>query len=505
MKFNTAALYSSSMFIIAATNSIQQAKADGTVYKGTILVDNMAPENGTCQTPTWFGIHKGSFDTYNRGEATSAELERLAEDGTVGPISEAFLATDGAVLDGTVGGAPLCPGMKAAFPFEITAKPGTPLYFSYASMVLPSNDAFLSNGDPMAHMIVDNDGNFVEVVIQDTGADVLDAGTEVNDESNTTTAFFGQSAPNTGTAENGVVTEHPGFLASGSGGILDDPQFANADFTADGYNMLKIKIVLDKVYKGKIKVTNEAPENGTCQTPVWVGIHDGSFDSYDRDAPASAGLERIAEDGTPGPISDEFNAVSGSVWDGVVGDAPLCFEASAELAFEVRVAPGRPLYFSYATMVLPSNDAFLANGNPMAFPIFDESGAFVPVSFVDIGSDVLDAGTEDNDEIPANTAFFGQMAPDTGSIEAGVVTEHPGFKPAGNGGILDSENFANADFTVDGYEMLKVEVVLMMDEDMESFEPSEAPTTEDSGAIAVLSWKYAMSSMVGFVAVWISM
>ena len=40
----------------------------------------------------------------------------------------------------------------------------------------------------------------------------------------------------------------------------------------------------------KIKVENLAPMAGTLFTPVWVGVHDGSFDLFDAGAPASAAL-----------------------------------------------------------------------------------------------------------------------------------------------------------------------------------------------------------------------
>ncbi|MCP4248268.1 MAG: hypothetical protein GY778_14575, partial [bacterium] len=70
-----------------------------------------------------------------------------------------------------------------------------------------------------------------------------DAGTEVNDEIPAHTAFFGQTEPDTGIDEFGVVHDHPGFLPPGSGGILDDPGFANADFTQSGYEIARIIII----------------------------------------------------------------------------------------------------------------------------------------------------------------------------------------------------------------------------------------------------------------------
>lgn len=116
-------------------------------------------------------------------------------------------------------------------------------------------------------------------------------------------------------------------------------------------------------------------------------------------------------------------------------------------------------YFSYATMIIPSNDAFIANGNPMAHRIFDDAGNFLGADFIVLGSSVLDAGTEVNDELPMNTAFFGQMAPNTGTPQGGVVAIHPGFLAPGTGGnILADPMFANADFKASGYQVARITV-----------------------------------------------
>ena len=65
-----------------------------------------------------------------------------------------------------------------------------------------------------------------------------------------------------------------------------------------------------------VTIENRVPANGTFQTPVWIGFHDGGFDSYDIGTlastlpmPGSDAIERIAEDGNPGPISAGFSAV----------------------------------------------------------------------------------------------------------------------------------------------------------------------------------------------------
>ena len=51
-----------------------------------------------------------------------------------------------------------------------------------------------------------------------------------------------------------------------------------------------------------ISIENLAPANGTQLTPVWVGFHDGQFDTFDSGSPASPGLEQLAEDGDNGGL-----------------------------------------------------------------------------------------------------------------------------------------------------------------------------------------------------------
>ncbi|OLT65962.1 MULTISPECIES: spondin domain-containing protein [Moorena] len=205
----------------------------------------------------------------------------------------------------------------------------------------------------------------------------------------------------------------------------------------------------------KVTIESLAPENGTLLTPVWVGFHNGLFDIYDRGEAASPGLERIAEDGNAAVLSQEFFASGAGSVDGVI-PGPNGPVASGDIAQATFTVDSTSRYFSYAAMILPSNDAFIANGNPLAFEIFDEEGNFTGADFTVLGSQVLDAGTEVNDEQQTTTAFFGQTIPDTGTPENGVVTLHPGFIPGGP--ILSTETFAQGDFTVDGYQIARIKV-----------------------------------------------
>ena len=65
-----------------------------------------------------------------------------------------------------------------------------------------------------------------------------------------------------------------------------------------------------------VTAENSAPSRGAVQTPIWVGVHDGTFDIYDRNVPLGSGslislesVERLAEDGNTAPISTEFAAL----------------------------------------------------------------------------------------------------------------------------------------------------------------------------------------------------
>jgi Ca2+-binding RTX toxin-like protein len=205
-----------------------------------------------------------------------------------------------------------------------------------------------------------------------------------------------------------------------------------------------------------ISIENLAPINGTSLTPFWFGLHDGNFDTYDRGRPASLGIERIAEDGTTATITQEFTQAGfGTVQGTVTGaNGPIAPKETARFTVAADGSDVQNAYFNYAAMLLPSNDFFVANGNERAHRIFDEQGNFLGADFIILGSNVLDAGTEINDEIPANTAFFGQQTPNTGISENGVVTLAEGFIPGG--AILNDPRFANGDFTAMGYQVARI-------------------------------------------------
>lgn len=215
-----------------------------------VTVENLAPTNGNFLTPVWVGFHDGSFDIYDRDVSLDlfSGTEALVEDGNTEPLSNRFAETVTNGVQGTLLGPnipPLAPGESTNFTFDIDPNSGQ--YFSYASMIIPSNDAFIANGNPLAHQIFDDEGNFVGADFVVLGDEILDGGTEVNDEAEFSTAFLGQATPNTGIDENGVVTLHPGFISPPEGRILTTTDFnglnfTGADFTTPGYEVARIRV-----------------------------------------------------------------------------------------------------------------------------------------------------------------------------------------------------------------------------------------------------------------------
>ena len=402
-----------------------------------VELENLAPDEGNFLTPVWVAFHDGSFDIFDEGGIASAGLESIAEDGATGTLGAEFEASGTGSAHATVisGGEipPFAPGASNAMTFALDGASPLSRYLSFASMVIPSNDAFVANGDPMAMEIFDEAGNFVGAEIIILGTQVWDAGTEVNDEVPANTAFLEQAAPDTGDDEGGTVQLHQGFMAEGN--VLT--AYPAADFTAGGFEVLRITVteVPPNPINVKVELENLAPDDGNFLTPVWVAFHDGSFDIFDEGGIASAGLESIAEDGATGTLGAEFEAARrGSMYATVTsgGDIPpFAPGASSAATFSLDAASPLNRYLSYASMVIPSNDAFVANGDPMTLEIFDEAGNFTGAEIIVMGSQVWDAGTEINDEVPANTAFLEQAMPDTGEDEGGTVQLHQGFLPGG--------------------------------------------------------------------------
>ena len=194
-----------------------------------------------------------------------------------------------------------------------------------------------------------------------------------------------------------------------------------------------------------VTVENTMASDGFFLTPFWAAAHDGSFNVYDKGSPASnfPGLTALAEGGDTGPIGAAFEASSAGKAGGMHttitaimagGDAPVFNPGeSATMVMDVGDASVNR-YFSYASMVIPSNDLFIANGDPMGEELFDADGVFLGPHVIEVyGYDVLDNGTELNDAFggAAFSANGGDSTPESETIRNFFSIE-------GSGDYLDS-------------------------------------------------------------------
>lgn len=254
-----------------AGDDILRGDAVGDGEAITVTVTNTLGAGGTFLTPLWFGFHDGEdFDLFTEGEAASLGLERLAEDGVVTGIAAEFNQQVGdngvdATIFGLGAGAPgpIDPGETASVTINVSAADVGRGFFTWGTMVIASNDAFLASPDnALEDSIFDENGDFIgPITIQRFGSDVLDAGTEVNTELDA--AFINQTGPNTGETEGGVVGAHIGFNGSeanpdggpvnilggtsAAGTVLD---VVEADFTRNGGTEQLLEIVIDRAEGG---------------------------------------------------------------------------------------------------------------------------------------------------------------------------------------------------------------------------------------------------------------
>lgn len=163
----------------------------------------------------------------------------------------------------------------------------------------------------------------------------------------------------------------------------------------------------------QISITNNQAEDGVYLTPLASILHDGSFDTFDSGGQnrASDALEALAEDGNADPIVAAATAAGADV--GVITSpggfpgAPV-IDPGETASIELNVAdPTSNRFFSFLSMVIPSNDVFIGNEDSMAYEVFDIAGAFTGLGPIQVYSNqAYSAGTEENIGFgaPFNTA-----------------------------------------------------------------------------------------------------
>jgi hypothetical protein len=355
-------------------------------------------------------------------------LETLAEDGSPADLVTSYTGAIGVLATGAQDTTlerpaqmgPAFPGER--FQFAVTPDASHPS-LTIAAMVVESNDVFLAfpgqglslldaTGSPRSAADVEADAQRLLAV--------WDAGTEANEVPGVgPNQPIRQAGPNTGPIDpdnnvrlyDDATNDLDGPLAGGFLDVTVTPVPASLSFD--------------------VVVTNTS--DGTAYpgllTPVLHAVHDGTSRLFTMGDPASAGLEGLAEDGSPTVLLSEVMADPGvlaaavqAIPDGGANPGPI--GPGESYSFRVT-ADSAHRFLSFASMVVPSNDTFIAPV-PGGIEIVDTAGN--PRNALDIAADLQsviawNAGTEANQAGAAGRDQAPQQAgPNTGAAEgAGTV------------------------------------------------------------------------------------
>ncbi|MBB6051350.1 spondin domain-containing protein [Armatimonas rosea] len=188
----------SALFVIFTTPSTAQAG----IMDITITIENLAPTNSISFAPLRIGFGNGTFDSFNNGQAASAAIISVAEGGSGSAWFPAFAAAEPNSVRGSVGGA-LLPGATASAVFTFDTMSANTRFFTFANMVIPSNDLFLGNDSPNAFQLFNPDGSLAITSITQTAGQIWDANSEVAIAANA--AFLVGGNNDLRVAENGLI------------------------------------------------------------------------------------------------------------------------------------------------------------------------------------------------------------------------------------------------------------------------------------------------------------
>ena len=202
--------------------ALMPAMATAAIVDVTVMIENLAPTNTVSFAPTRVGFHNGTFDAFNNGQTAGPAIVSIAEGGSGSAWFPAFAAADPtAVLGTVVNGGPAVPVGNAGVgnTFSNTASAtfrvdtNVNRFFTFANMVVPSNDLFLGNDN--AIQLFDASGNLLVNTINQTVGSIWDANSEVADPANAAFVVGGVNANRT--PENGLVAFDASELAAFNG------------------------------------------------------------------------------------------------------------------------------------------------------------------------------------------------------------------------------------------------------------------------------------------------
>jgi hypothetical protein len=211
-------------------------------------IQNVGPQDGLWIMRPWIGLHDGNFPTFMVGAAASPAVEHIAEDGVTGDTTslsllsgpgnacfgsappyassdpnnpgadcmyQTFMGYANGSQQVSIGG-PAIPGATLVHNFSVDPSDPNSRYLSFLVMIIPSNDAFFGTDSAHPIRLYDDQGRFNgghgPIRFHVLFKDIMDAGTEVNTENSTDTAFLGQSVSGTGTHPDTNPVVHPHAL-----------------------------------------------------------------------------------------------------------------------------------------------------------------------------------------------------------------------------------------------------------------------------------------------------
>lgn len=212
----------------------------------------------------------------------------------------------------------------------------------------------------------------------------------------------------------------------------------------------------------RVKVESLVGANGVAFSPFTVAFHDGSWDAFGNGAAASAGIRNIAETGDGSAYLAAFNAayasgVSGTVAATVGGFGPGIYLPGASGTFDFTVDTAANRYFSFGSMVVPSNDRFFGNDSATAIALFDGLGNFLNPTVNLTGADIWDAGSE-LDALFGSAFLVGQNAGDH-DAQGGVVSFNHDFSAYSGALTAAGYSFTNLPEGSDALARITFEIV----------------------------------------------
>ncbi len=184
-----------------------------------VTIENLT--SGQPFTPPVVAAHTSGMDVFEVGQAASAEVQAIAENGNNDPLV-ALLGGSAAVVDSATGTAPVKPGESATITVEAPA--GSLL--SVVFMLICTNDGF-SGVDSMTLAASGSES---------VDANAYDAGTETNTEDFADIVppcpdLIGVSSADAGTGETNTLLDEDGVIAQHAGiqGNLAESDLTVAD------------------------------------------------------------------------------------------------------------------------------------------------------------------------------------------------------------------------------------------------------------------------------------